>query len=186
MRKRTVFIFHGTGGHPRENWFPWLAKALRKRRCRVIVPQFPTPKNQNLKSWMKVFARYEKLVDSKTIFIGHSLGGTFLLSVLAQLSCRVRAAFFIAPPLGILPTKFYKTDLPFTRAPYRWSRIKMHCRKFYVFHSEDDTFISVKNGRKLAKSLGIKLHLEKTAGHFNAIAGYKKFDMLLKKLRPLL
>jgi predicted alpha/beta-fold hydrolase len=35
-----IFIFHGTEGHPKENWFPWLKSELEAKDYNVIVPQF--------------------------------------------------------------------------------------------------------------------------------------------------
>ena len=59
-----VFIFHGTGGYPEENWFPWLKRELESLDCKAIVPQFPTPQNQTLENWLKVFEQYKGLYTS--------------------------------------------------------------------------------------------------------------------------
>ncbi|MDP3988435.1 MAG: hypothetical protein Q8P80_04820 [Candidatus Levybacteria bacterium] len=51
----TFVIFHGAYGNPEENWFPQLKEELEALGQKVVVPKFPTPQNQNLESWMKVF-----------------------------------------------------------------------------------------------------------------------------------
>lgn len=56
----TAFIIHGVGGHPEENWFPWLKKELEKIGYRVFVPKFPTPEGQTLTNWLKTFEPYEQ------------------------------------------------------------------------------------------------------------------------------
>ena len=105
-----VFIFHGTGGYPEENWFPWMKQKLEELGCKVIVPQFPTPENQTLKNWFKVLKDYEQLYNENTILVGHSLGCAFLLRVLEKYNIKIKAAFLIAAPIGILPIKNYKSD----------------------------------------------------------------------------
>ena len=46
--KSDIFIFHGTGGYPKENWFPWLKQQLEIKGFNVTVPQFPTPEGQSV------------------------------------------------------------------------------------------------------------------------------------------
>ena len=178
-----ILIFHGTNGHPEENWFPWLKKELEKLDCNVIIPQFPTPKNQTPKAWFKVFDKYKQYINSDTILIGHSLGGTFLLHVLQNISTKVKVCFFIATPIGILPTKYYETDKHFLEKPFNWLQINAHSWKFYIFHSDNDPFVCLENGEELAKNLETKLTLVKDAGHFNTKSNYTKFQLLLKQIK---
>ena len=92
-----VFIFHGTGGHPEENWFPQLKEQLELLGQEVVIPTFPCedwdeltkdghsapPKHQSLHSWFKAFDEVYKTLkkDEKLCFIGHSLGPLFILHV---------------------------------------------------------------------------------------------------------
>jgi hypothetical protein len=64
-------IFHGSFGHPKENWIPNLEKALKSLEQEVIVPKFPTDNyrkidqkgspgkveetKQNLTNWLQIF-----------------------------------------------------------------------------------------------------------------------------------
>ena len=36
-----VFLIHGLGGSPSENWLPWLGGELQKLGCRVFAPPVP-------------------------------------------------------------------------------------------------------------------------------------------------
>ena len=183
-----VFIFHGTGGYPEENWFPWLKQRLEKLGCKVIIPQFPTPKNQTLGNWLQVLKNYERFYNKNTILVGHSLGGAFLLRVLEKYNVKIKAAFLIAAPIGILPIKNYEADKLFLGKTFGFDfgKIKNHCRKFFVFHSDNDPYVSLRNGEKLSKELNTKLIFIPNAGHFNTSAGYTKFEALFEKIKNIL
>lgn len=183
---KAAIIIHGTGGHPGENWFPWLKEQLKKYGYDVIVPQFPTPENQNPKAWLEVFKKYENRLDKDTILIGHSCGGAFLLRVLEANKAKVKASVFVAASAGVKPIKYYEIDRPFVEAPFGWEKIRDSSGHFFVFHSEDDPLICIGNGEKIAEELGVDLIRLKDAGHFNSKAGYDKFDLLLEKLKPIL
>lgn len=174
-----AFIFHGTDGYPEENWFPWMKSELAKMGYKTIVPQFPTPQGQTPEKWMSVFKQYEDLLNEDTILIGHSLGGTFLLHVLEKYDTQIAAAHFIATPIGIMPIKNIKTDKPFLENPFDWDKIKSRTANFSVFHSDNDPYVGLENGKKLAQNLGVTLTFIKNAGHFNKAAGYTKFPELL-------
>jgi len=179
---KNAIIFHGTGGHPQENWFPWLKVELEKLGYTVMIPQFPTPNNQTPETWFKVFSNYEKELNPETILIGHSLGGGFLLRVLEHIKTKVKAAFFVAAPIGVLPIKYYEGDKPFIGKPFDWAKIRQKAEKFFVFHADKDELVSPGNGEELAKNLGVDLILVPGAGHFNAKAGYTKFELILKRI----
>ena len=183
-----VFIFHGTGGFPDENWFPWMKKELESLGHKVIVPKFPTPENQAPETWFEVLDRYKESYTPDTILIGHSLGGAFLLRVLEKYDIKVKAAFIISAPVGILPIKNYEGDRRFLGKSFSfgWEKIKARCGKFFVFHSDNDPFVCLGNGLELSRSLGTKLILVENAGHSNAAAGYTKFDVLLDRIKKAL
>ncbi|MEK6921751.1 MAG: alpha/beta fold hydrolase [Nanoarchaeota archaeon] len=185
----TIFIFHGTGGYPEENWFPWLRKKLEARGCKVIVPQFPTPENQSLENWFTVFDKYKEDFTSDTILIGHSLGGAFLLRVLERSNIRIKAAFIVSAPIGVLPIKNYEGDKPFIGHPFNWSNIKKSCTAFFIFHSDNDPYVCLGNGKELAKKVESDLIFISGSGHFNKAAGFDTFDTfeaLLEKIKTVL
>jgi len=64
--------------------------------------------------------------------------------------------------------------------------IKQQADNFIVFHSNNDPYVSLANGEKLADNLDVLLNFVPNAGHFNQKAGYTKFELLLEKLKPLL
>jgi len=176
---RKVIIVHGVGGYPEENWFPWMKRELGKVGCEVHVPQFPTPQKQTLERWMKVIEKYG--VDGNTVLVGHSLGAPFVLNVLEKYPAH--AAFLVASFVGKAGNDFDEGMRSFAQRDFNWERIRKNCRKFYVFHSDNDPYIKLEKGEEVAQKLGAKLILVKDAGHFNAKAGYLEFKLLLEKIK---
>ena len=178
-----VFIFHGTEGYPEENWFPWLKQKLEHIGHEVIVPQFPTPKGQTLENWFDVFKNYSEWYTHDSILVGHSLGGAFLLRVLEKYDVRIKAAFMVAAPIGVLPIINFEGDQSFIGKPFDWKGIRDHCGKFFVFHSDNDPYVSLGNGKLLAEKLGTKLLFMPNCGHFNKSAGFTEFEDLFKEIK---
>lgn len=183
---RNVFIFHGTAGKADGNWFPWIKAELEKLDCHVVVPQFPTPEGQSLEAWLTVLDKYKQFITEDSIFIGHSLGGMFLLKVLEQLKHHVYAAFFVAAPIGIKPIKYYDSDYEFTHFEFNWPEITKKAQYFAVWHSDNDPYISLGNGEELAKKLGVQLHFIPHAGHLNAESGYTTLPPLLEEIKKII
>jgi predicted alpha/beta hydrolase family esterase len=183
---KNAIIIHGTEGYPEENWFPWLKEKLIRYGYEVIVPQFPTPENQNPEAWFEVFNKYKDMLNDETILVGHSCGGAFLLRVLEKINTKVKVSVFVAASAGVKPIKYYEVDRPYVEAPFNWEKIKNSSKNFLVFHSEDDPFICVENGELIAEKLGVELIRLKDAGHFNKKAGYTEFELLFEKLKPML
>lgn len=176
----TVFVVHGKENNPSGNWFPWLKEEMEKLGHRVFVPQFPTPENQTLPNWLKVFEKYRGHVTSDTIVVGHSLGVPFLLTIVEKNP--VKAAFFIS---GFVNNPLDESVQTFCR-PFNWEQIKRNCKYFRVFHSDNDPYFGLEKGEELARNLGTKVIFVKGAGHFNLASGYNKFDLLLAKIRSIM
>ena len=144
------------------------------------MPRFPTPDGQYLDNWLNVFHEYRQHIGPDTIFVGHSLGPAFILTVLERLKRPVKAAFFVAGFAGLLNNKeFDKINKTFVKKQFDWNAIRANSREFFVYASENDPYVPVRKTKKLATKLRTKLIRVKKAGHFNAAAGYTKFERLL-------
>lgn len=178
-----VFVIHGSYGNPQENWFPWLKEKLEAEGHEVFIPKFPTPENQSLDNWMSVFEENFSLIDKNTIFVGHSLGPAFILSILEKVNVKVRACFFVSGFFVLLGKKeFDDINRTFITKKFDWDKIKDNCEKFYVFHSDNDPYVPLEKARELAKKLDTEIVMVNDAGHFNEASGYIKFDLLLDKI----
>lgn len=180
---KNAIIIHGTEGHPRENWFPWLKKELEGKGFQVSVPQFPSPPviAAKISKWFDVLKDYEDQIDEETVLVGHSLGGVFTLRILEKIKQPVQAAFFVGTPIGIKPILNFDRDEAFSGFTFDWEAIKKNSKKFVVYHSDSDPYVGLENGKELAKKLGVSLSFIPNAGHFNKAAGYTEFPVLLEE-----
>ncbi len=183
----TIFIIHGTMGSPNVNWFSWLKLELEKLDHKAYTPKFPTPENQNLDTWLNMFREYEPLLDENSILIGHSLGPSFILNVLERLNHPIKAVFLVAGFTGLLGNKtFDELNISFTDRKFDWNKIKNNCQHFFVYSSDNDPYVPLEEGLKLAKGLGVELKIIPNAAHFNDETGWNKIEFLLEDIKQLL
>jgi predicted alpha/beta hydrolase family esterase len=182
-----VFLIHGAYGNPEENWFPWLKKELEKLDCWVYAPKFPTPEKQSLENWRKVLERYEQHINGDTIFIGHSAGAAFILSVLETLRQPVKASFLVAGWVGSLGIpRFDSVNATLTGKEFRWHEIRRNCRQFHVYASDNDPYVPLVKTKEMADNLLTQVKLITHAGHFGISNGYRQFEVLLRDIRNIL
>jgi len=176
---KNIFIIHGAYGSPKENWIPWLRKELEKEGREVITPKFPTPKGQNLKNWLNIFKKYENKIGEGTILVGHSIGATFLLSLLEKLQSPIAATFLVSGFTGplCLP-EFDKINQSFAEKEFDWQKIRANSPLFFIIHGDNDPYVSKEKAQELAKKLKTKIDFIKNGGHLNKEAGFTKFKYL--------
>lgn len=180
---KNAFIIHGTGGSPEGNWFPWMKQKLEERWYRVFVPKFPTPENQCLDSWKQVFEQYTDHINAETIFVAHSLGPAFVLSVLEVIDTPISACYFAAGFLGLLRLQdFDELNTTFTTKVFDWEQIHSNCSKFYMCHGSDDPYVPIENAKLLADKLWVEIDIIQNWWHLNVESGYTEFAYLLAKL----
>ncbi|MFH1064493.1 MAG: alpha/beta fold hydrolase [Candidatus Woesearchaeota archaeon] len=175
-----IIIIHGAYGNPDENWFPWLKTELERAGHKVFIPTFPTPEGQDLENWLKSFQEYKEYLDEDTILVGHSLGPALILTVLERIDKPIKAAFFVAGFIGLLNnTEFDKINKTFVNKQFNWNKIRTNCKNFFTYASDNDPYVPLNKTDELSERLGIRTILVNKAGHFNAAAGYTKFQRLL-------
>ncbi len=182
-----IIIIHGTYGNTEGNWYPWLKSELEKLDCRVFVPKFPTPENQSLENWIRVFERYKQYLNENSIVVGHSLGPAFLLNVLENLDSPIKCSFFVSGFIGLINNpEFDELNKTFTVKEFDWNKIKNNCKKFVVINSDNDPYVPLEKGKELAQNLDTKLVTLKNAGHISKESGHTKLDILLEKIKEQL
>ena len=179
----TILIFHGIGGNPNENWFPWIAAELTKAGHAVKVPNFPHADHPELREWTEYFEQYKPLLNAETILVGHSLGSAFALRLLERSLQPILATFLVAPVWSVMGNKFDPLMTSFTAPPYHWEKIRKNAGKVHVINADNDPYITLEKAQALAENLGRSVTLIRNGGHFNATAGFTEFPQLLRMIR---
>lgn len=175
-------LIHSTGGNPDECFYPWLRKQLEKRGHKVYTPFFPTPIGQTLENWMAEFEPYLQYVNDDTIFVGRSIGPAFILRLLEKPNVKAKAAFLAAGFCSDIGVHQYRPVInTFIDNRFKWEKIRNSCKRFFVYHSDNDPLVPLGKGRELSKKLRTRLRLVKDAKHF----GMKKFPQLLKDIEGI-
>jgi predicted alpha/beta hydrolase family esterase len=140
MTKQVLFI-QGGGQGVHDEWDNKLVGSLERElgpEYRIRYPPMPNEADPNFALWKAALKKEFAHLEDGAILVGHSLGATILINVLAEEPTEVAASgiFLIAAPFvgkGGWPSEDIKpkSDIG-ARLPKGW--------KIYLYHgSEDDT-----------------------------------------------
>jgi predicted alpha/beta hydrolase family esterase len=161
-----------------------LKEQLENLGHKVYVPKFPTPENQTLENWLKVFKKYKENLNKDSILIGHSIGCAFILSILEKIDVKIKASFLVAGFTGPIGNQYFDSiNKTFTGKTFDWQKIKNNYKQFFIYHSDNDPYVPLPHAKNLAHNLSSELTIIKNAGHFNESSGYKKFEILLGDIK---
>ncbi|MBI5357009.1 hypothetical protein HZB78_05395 [Candidatus Collierbacteria bacterium] len=57
---RRVFIIHGWGGNPENDWIPWVKSQISNKGFEVIVPKMPDTNNPRIEPWIKKTTEFSR------------------------------------------------------------------------------------------------------------------------------
>ena len=180
------FLFHCWGGDGRSCWSGWLADTLRAEGYEVFSPDFPDTNEPELTQWLAKVRETTSRFDSQDewVLIGHSLGCPTILRLLEGFDGREHVK-------GVVLVAGFAKDLGipairgFIERPFDWKKIRACADKFVIINSDDDPYIELKEGERLAKLLAAKLIVEHGAGHINEGSGFTSYPRLLGTISEL-
>lgn len=181
---KNALILHGTSNTSLGNWFPWLKRELEKSGYLVWCPDLPHADHPDQDNYFKViFGRTDWQFGDESVVIGHSSGGVTALKVVQHLAD------------GVVINKCVTVGAPYIRhgddpiqglfkEPYDFTKIKKHAKRFIIFHSDDDPYVPVEDGKIISNALSGDFVYIPGQGHFNLEKGpqYKRFPKLLEKI----
>ncbi len=180
MPKR-VFIIHGWEATPEANWFPWLKNELENRGFNVTVSAMPDSERPILEKWLKYLDKLVGEVDSDTYFVGHSLGVITILRFLEALpnGQRVGGAVFVS---GFSETIGINELSGFFVTPLAYGKVKSSVDKIIAINSDNDQYVSLRNGEIIRDRLGAELIVVHQGGHLNLDNGYAQMPLALEAI----
>ena len=103
MDSQPVLFIQGAGSMHEPEGSGRLAAYLARELCtdyRLIAPEMPDAENPHYQPWRDRIEQELEAIDGKVIFVGHSFGGSVLLSYLAEGSYRkpVSGLFLVSVP----------------------------------------------------------------------------------------
>lgn len=178
---KNYFIIHGTFGHNKENWFPWLENQLKSKGFEVYNLNYPTPENQNFENWANVLNQYKDKINNETVFICHSIGCVFLAKYCINYKCKIGKAIFVSgcnnhffiPEFDKINKYMYTDNLV---------EFEKYCKDVVCFYSKNDPYIPLNKLIEFADLVNAEHVVYENAGHFNEKAGFITFEDILKYL----
>lgn len=179
--KKRVFIIHGYGAKPEDNWFPWLKGELEKKGFDVFVPQMPDTDNPTLAKWLPHLQSIVGECNKNTFFVGHSLGTITILKFLESLTNGEKSGGIVLVG-GFSESIDFEKLSSFTANPLDYSKVKKVTEKIIAIHSTDDESVPYKFAEIIRDKLGAELITMHNAGHINKKSGYLQLPEALESI----
>lgn len=144
---------------PRKSWSINLAEDLGES-YNVIAPSMPNAKNAKYEEWKIWIGHLEKYLQEDAIFIGHSLGASFLAKYLSEnkLPVKIAQLHLVAGCYGCSGGFELSDSL---------SMVEKQVEKIYIYHSSDDPVVAFTDAQKYKDALpSARLITCDDRGHF--------------------
>lgn len=121
----------------------------------VIYPRMPTPNNAKWLEWKAYFHNIDDYANNGAVFVGHSLGGLFLLRYLSVYNLEPKGLLLVATPAQTCGTFEYKHG-----GGYNLGEV-------HIFQALDDHIVDPGDAYRIkADIMSAKMHIYNEGGHF--------------------
>ncbi|OGM14083.1 hypothetical protein A3D84_03180 [Candidatus Woesebacteria bacterium RIFCSPHIGHO2_02_FULL_42_20] len=183
---RRIFLIHGWGGSPKNDWFPWAKEELSKSGFDVIVPEMPETNHPKIGLWTNKLKMVVGKPKRDDIFVGHSVGCQAILRYLETISDNVDKVVLIAPWWYLtLDKNEEQSDAdPWLKADVDFDKVKSKANKFIAVFSDDDLYVPLQeNGEFFKEKINPEILVENKMGHFTESDGVNKIPFLTKLVK---
>lgn len=140
----------------------------------VFNLRMPNPNNASYLEWRIYFTSINQHFERDAVFVGHSLGGLFLLQYLSEYNLVPRATIIVGTPAYDCGT--FK---------YPLGGKGRNLGKLHLFHSEDDNIVPLRNAYLIKSDiLSAHMHINNGSGHFYMQTNFPALVKVIKSLWP--
>jgi predicted alpha/beta hydrolase family esterase len=183
-----VFLIHGWGGSPNNDWMPWAKKALEEKGFKVYVPEMPDTMHPKIGAWVGKLAEEVGEVHADDVLIGHSIGCLTVLRFLETLidDEKVRKLILVAPwqYLTLDEEEDPAVAEPWIKTPIDYGKIKSKVDTITTVFSDNDPWVPYqKNLEFFKEKLDPEIVTKHGMGHFNEGEGITELPFLLELVK---
>lgn len=185
---KKVFLIHGWGGSPVNEWFPWLKEKLEEEGFRVEVPKMPNSLKPKKEEWINHLKKVVKKVDENTLLVGHSLGCQGILRFLETLNDGKAGAVVLIAGFTKLSEESYEEEgdrelaEPWLEAPINWDKVRSRSDSWTAFFSDNDPYVPLSNADVFREKLGAKIIVDHDQGHYDQNSGIMEIPSVFSEL----
>lgn len=183
MPKIRIYLIHGWGGSPNNDWLPWAKTELENRGYEVIVPNMPGTDTPVIEAWVNHLTELVGEIKSNDIFIGHSIGCQTILRYLEKSKGKANKVVLVAPWFtlsNLSDNEAWNIADPWIKTPINFDDIKSKANKFIAVFSDNDPWVPYQENLQLFKEkLNPKIITLHNHGHITADEGFTELPELL-------
>lgn len=174
---KKAYIIHGYTATPESHWFPWLAEELKKYDYDTEVVALPDSSEPELKKWRGKIESISPVLDSDTIFIGHSLGVITILDYLTKINNedKLHGLFLVA---GFKNRTAALPELDQFVDDAYFNKKNILAEHIISVAAKKDDRVDSSLSKELSEELNGKFIEVNHEGHFLGKEGYDTFELL--------
>ena len=129
-------------GAPPKKWRSELFEKLQNQDWQIIAPTMPCYKNAKYEHWKIWIEKYLPYIKDGAVFIGHSLGASFLSQYFQEKEVgRFSQLHLVAPAYNLQAGGFKHGE--------NFSLLEKQFEEIYIYHSKDDIVVPFEDSKKL-------------------------------------
>jgi uncharacterized protein len=167
----TIVLAHALNAGPRDLWYLDLTDRLTAWGHTVLAPELPDAAAPEPAAWRHVLdSTVASLDPTKTVLVGHSLGGVALLDLLTRHSNDPRGRYAGAVLVSTMagPVGYEAVAGFFPETDFDWPAIRSAVQRIRLLVALDDTVLSpdpLEHVRRFAIHAGATTTVLPTGGH---------------------